>query len=304
MNELTLWIGFHLLILLLVVLDLGIFQKRPHEIKMREALVWSGVWIALSLLFNLFIYFEMGGTAALQFFTGYIVEKSLSVDNLFVFLVIFSYFRIPKIDQHKILYYGILGALVMRILFILAGSALLQRFHWMIYVFGAFLCITAIRLFAQREEEIRPMENLLVNFCKRFFRVKADYVGRNFFVRERGKLFLTPLFLTLIVIETTDLIFATDSIPAIFAITSDPFLVYTSNVFAILGLRSLYFVLADFMSRFYYLKIGLSAILLFTGLKMLFSSLFHIPIEWALLVIVVILGVSAVASILKKNDER
>lgn len=293
------WVFFHLLILFLLYVDLRRFEKRMHEIKMREALFWSGFWIALSLLFNGYIYFQYGKEAALQFLAGYLVEKSLSVDNLFVFLLIFSYFQTPKIYQHKVLHYGILGTLVTRILFILGGTVLINQFHWTIYLFGIFLCITALRFLIEKEKKMQPEGNFLIRLCKKMLPVVKDGDGR-FFVKKKGRLFVTPLFIVLLAIEGTDIVFATDSIPAIFAITTDPFLVYTSNIFAILGLRSLYFVLAQFISGFYYLKQGLAAILLFVGAKMLLSSLYPISIELSLGIIFLILFISSTASLLKK----
>ncbi len=307
MNQINLWIGFHVLVLALLALDLGVFHRRAHKIKLQGAILWSLFWISVSLLFNLFIYFEMGREAALQFLTGYLIEKSLSVDNLFVILVIFSMFHVPKMYQHKVLFFGILGAMMMRVIFILAGITLISRFEWMIYPFGLLLCVTAIRLLVQKEQ-VSSKENFVTRWCKRHLAMKEGFEEGNFFIREKGKTFITQLFIVLIMIETTDLIFATDSIPAIFSVTKDPFIVYTSNIFAILGLRALHFVLAEFMDRFHYLKVGLSAILMFTGMKMLFSHIVEIPIEWALSVVLFILALSVIASLSRKmkkgNDER
>lgn len=293
------WVFFHLLVFFLLYLDLRRFEKRMHEIKMREALLWSGFWITLSLLFNGYIYLEYGRDAALEFLAGYLVEKSLSVDNLFVFLLIFSYFQTPKIYQHKVLHWGILGTLVTRILFILSGTVLINRFHWMTYFFGLFLCITALRFLIEKERKMKPEGNILIRLCKKMLPVTNAGDGK-FFLRKKGKLFATPLFIVVLAIEGTDILFATDSIPAIFAITTDPFLVYTSNIFAILGLRSLYFVLAQFMDRFSYLKQGLAAILLFVGAKMLLASFYPISIELSLGIIFLILVISSIASLLKR----
>lgn len=293
------WVVFHLVLLGLLALDLGIWRKRAGEIKLKVALLWSGFWIALSLLFNLYIYFSRGEEAALQFFAGYLIEKSLSVDNLFVFIVIFSFFKIPKKYQHKVLFYGILGALVSRICFILGGVALLEHFEWMIYLLGAFLCATAVRFFVQKEEEIQPKNSFLVKGLKKIFPVTPELHGQNFFVRQKSKLYMTPLFLALLVVESTDIIFAIDSIPAVFAVTRDPFIVYTSNICAILGLRSIHFVLESFMDRFHYLKIGLSAVLLFVGAKMLLSYYVRIPIWVTLTTIALILSISVLFSLMR-----
>lgn len=302
MSNLFLWIGFHLLIFALLALDLGVFRKKDHMIKMREAALWTFFWIFAALLFNCFIYFHFGKAQALQFFTGYLIEKSLSVDNLFVLIVIFSYFQVPKIYQHKVLFWGLLGAMAMRIVFILAGVAIIQIFHWILYILGAFLCITAIRLLFQNRARFNPEKSLLVYFCRKYLRVTDDFAGGRFFIQKGGKIFLTQLFLVHLVVEATDVVFAIDSIPAIFAVTEDPFLVYTSNIFAILGLRSLYFVLAEFMGKFHYLKSGLALILFFTGAKMLFSL--PIPVEWSLLIIVSILGISVLLSLLRKSAKE
>lgn len=299
MDKLFIWIGFHVLILSLLVMDLCVWRNKTRVVKMREALLWTLFWILLSLSFNLFIYFYQGKEAALQFFTGYLVEKSLSVDNLFVFLVIFAYFKIPKIYQHKVLFFGIFGALVMRIAFILGGIELLQHFSWMTYLFGVLLCATAIRVWVQRDKEVKIGKNFLVNWFKKFFPVTEELHGSKFFIRHKAVLYMTPLFLALIVVEATDIIFAIDSIPAIFAITTDPFIVYTSNVFAILGLRSVHFVLEAFMDRFHYLKVGLAAILLFVGVEMLMAPYYRIPVLVTLSVIVSILGIATLFSIAK-----
>jgi tellurite resistance protein TerC len=280
----------------MLVLDLGVFHRRAHTVKFREALAWSGAWIALAAIFAVVIFFWHGRAPALEFVTGYVIELSLSVDNLFVFLLIFRFFQVPSIHQHKVLFWGILGALVMRAIFIAAGVGLILRFHWIIYVFGAFLVYSGIKLFFQGEAEIHPEKNPVLRLFRRWVPVTKDYVGNQFFVRNPG-LFATPLFVVLLVVETTDLLFAVDSIPAILAITRDAFIVYTSNVFAILGLRSMYFALAGMMEMFRYLHYGLSLVLVFVGAKMLLSHYFEIPIQVALAAVAGVLAVSVIASL-------
>lgn len=300
MHTALLWIGFNIFILILLTIDLVVFSRRPHEIRIREALVWSGVWIAIALLFNVGVYIWLGHLAALQFFTGYLIEKSLSVDNLFVFLLLFTYFKVPSKYQHEVLYWGIIGALILRGSLILLGSALIQRFHWILYVFGLFLVITGIRMaFGNDEDDVHPERNIVVKFFKRFFPVVPDYHEQHFFVRIGRKRYATLLFIVLIVVETTDLVFAVDSIPAVFAVTRDPFIVYTSNVFAILGLRSLYFALAGMMNMFYYLRLGLSVVLTFVGLKMIAEPFIDVPIGIALGVVAGVLAASVVASLIR-----
>lgn len=291
------WIGFNALVLVLLALDLGVFHRKDHAVGMKEAAIWTVVWISLALVFNAAIYFYAGPEPALQFLTGYLIEKSLSVDNIFVFVVLFSYFNVPSIYQHRVLFWGILGALIMRGILIGVGAFLITTFHWIIYVFGAFLVFTGIRMGMQKDEHVDVEANPLVNLLRRFIPVTQTYHGHDFFVRQAGKLFATPLFVVLIIVETTDLVFALDSIPAIFAVTTDPFLVYTSNVFAILGLRSLYFLLADVVTKFRFLQTGLSAILVFVGVKMLIVDIYHVPIVASLIVIATILTVSIVASL-------
>lgn len=300
MHTALLWIGFNIFILILLTIDLVVFSRRPHEIRIREALVWSGVWIAIALLFNVGVYIWLGHLAALQFFTGYLIEKSLSVDNLFVFLLLFTYFKVPSKYQHEVLYWGIIGALILRGSLILLGSALIQRFHWILYVFGLFLVITGIRMaFGNDEDDVHPERNIVVKFFKRFFPVVPDYHEQHFFVRIGRKRYATLLFIVLIVVETTDLVFAVDSIPAVFAVTRDPFIVYTSNVFAILGLRSLYFALAGMMNMFYYLRLGLSVVLTFVGLKMIAEPFIDVPIGIALGVVAGVLAASVIASLIR-----
>ena len=289
----------------MLVLDLGVFHRRSHTVKFREALAWSAAWIALAAIFAVIIFFWHGRTPALEFATGYVIELSLSVDNLFVFLLIFRFFQVPAIHQHKVLFWGILGALIMRAVFIAAGVGLIVRFHWIIYVFGAFLVYSGIKLFFQKEAEIHPEKNPILRLFRRWVPVTKDYVGNKFFVRSPG-LYATPLFIVLLVVETTDLLFAVDSIPAILAITRDAFIVYTSNVFAILGLRSMYFALAGMMEMFRYLHYGLSLVLIFVGAKMLLAHYFEIPTPVALTVVAGVLAISVIASMAnpKRNASK
>lgn len=300
MQDISFWISFNVFVLLMLALDLGVFNRKAHVINIREAMIWSGVWIALALCFNALVYYWQGPAKALEFFTAYVIEKSLSVDNIFVFVLIFTYFKTPAIYQHKILFWGIIGALIMRAAFIFAGVALLEKFHWTIYVFGAILIFTGYKMLVQREKKIEPEKNPVIKLFKRIMPVTHELHGGNFFVKLNGKRFATPLFLVLLLVETTDLIFAVDSIPAILAITQDQFIVYTSNVFAILGLRSLYFALAGMIDKFRFLSIGLALILMFVGGKMLIMDFYKLPILIALLVIIVILIVSIGASLVLK----
>ncbi len=290
------WIGFNLLVLGLLALDLGIFHRKAHAVSIKEATIWSVVWITLALLFNVGIYFWRGSQTALEFFTGYLIEKSLSVDNIFVFVLIFSFFAVPAIYQHRVLFWGILGALILRGTLILVGATLLERLHWIIYIFGAFLIFTGARMALQKEVEVRPEDNFLVKLLRRVMPVTDEYERDRFFVRRAGRLFATPLLLVLLIVESTDVVFAVDSIPAIFAVTQDPFIVYTSNVFAILCLRSLYFVLAGAVDKFHYLKLALSAILVFVGIKMVVAEVYKIPIGVSLSVIGAILAAALFAS--------
>jgi tellurite resistance protein TerC len=303
-ERLILWIAFNLFVLGMLALDLGIFHRKAHAVSIKEASIWSAVWILLALVFNLGIYFVWGQEKALEFLTGYVIEKSLSVDNLFVFLMIFQYFATPAIYQHRILFWGIVGALVMRAIFIATGAALLENFHWMIYVFGAFLMVTGIRMLLQGDEKLEPDKNPVVRLFQRWVPITNEYQSQRFFVRKEGKIHATLLMLVLIVVETTDVIFAVDSIPAIFAITTDPFIVYTSNVFAILGLRALYFMLAGVMRMFVYLKVGLSFVLCFVGAKMLVVDFYKIPIGISLGVVAGILILSVGVSVLVRWKEE
>jgi tellurite resistance protein TerC len=294
-----LWIGFNIFILAMLALDLGVFHRKAHVVSIKEASIWSLVWITLAMAFNAGVYFFRGPEPALQFFTGYLIEKSLSVDNIFVFALLFTYFGVPAAYQHRVLFWGILGALVMRGMLIVLGTSLLDAFHWIIYLFGAFLIFTGIRMAFHKETELHPERNPLLRLVRRFVPVTNDYERDRFIVRRAGQVFVTPLLLVLLVVETTDLIFAVDSIPAIFAVTRDPFIVYTSNVFAILGLRSLYFVFANVMGKFYYLKLGLAVVLSYVGVKMMLSDIYHIPTARALSVMVVVLAVAVAASIVR-----
>lgn len=302
--DIYVWIGFLLFVFLMLALDLGIFHRKSHEIKIKEALVWSAVWVSLALIFNYGIYIFMGEVKALEFLTGYIIEKSLSIDNLFVFIMIFSYFNVGPKYQHKILFWGILGALIMRAIFIFAGVALINKFHWIIYVFGAFLIFTGIKMLFHKDEDIDPNKNLLVRLFKRFMPITSTSHGDKFFVKIGLKTFATPLFIVLLLVEFTDLIFAVDSIPAILAITNDTFIIFTSNVFAILGLRSLYFALAGITQYFHYLKYGLSAVLVFVGIKMTIVDIYKVPIVYSLLTILVILAISIITSLMVPKKEN
>jgi len=298
MMQFLLWVGFILFVLAMLALDLFVFHRKTHEIKVKEALLWSAFWIGLSLVFNLGVYIWGGRQQALEFLTGYLLEKSLSVDNIFVFLMIFSYFKIPHKYQHEVLFWGILGALIMRGGFIAGGIALIKQFHWIIYVFGGFLIFTGIKMVLDKDKEIHPEKSLVLRLFNRVMPVTKGIEDGRFFIKTSGRWFATPLFVVLLVVETTDVMFAFDSIPAILAITQKPFIVYTSNVFAILGLRALYFALAGIMQYFHYLHYGLSVILVFVGLKMLLADIYKISVGASLLVLAFILTVSIIASML------
>lgn len=304
MTDIILWVGFIVFILLMLVLDLKVFQRREHDIMIREALLWTLFWIVLSLGFNLGIYFFMGVDSALEFLTGYLIEKALSVDNIFVFIIIFTYFGVAPRFQHKILFWGILGAIVMRAAFIFAGVALIERLHWVIYVLGIFLVYIGIKLAFEKEKKVHPEQNPMLKIVKRLFPVDTDYTGNHFFTRQAGKTFATPLFIVLIAIESTDIVFAVDSIPAILSITRDPFIVFTSNIFAILGLRALYFAVSGIMKLFVYLNYGLSLILVFVGVKMLIADFYKIPVGIALGTVGGILAVSIILSLLFPPKEK
>jgi tellurite resistance protein TerC len=292
------WGGFVVLIAVLLALDLGVFRKKSREIKMKEALGWCGVWFSFAMGFNALVWWWLGSQPALEWFTGYLVELCLSVDNVFVFILIFTYFRVPAEHQHRVLFWGIVGAALMRFVFILAGVGLLERFHWLIYVFGAFLVVTGIKMALPKKEEFEPEKNIAVRLFRKLYPVSSHYDQGRFFTQANGRRAATPLFLVLLIIETTDLAFALDSIPAVLAITSNAFIVFTSNIFAILGLRSLYFALQGVMGLFRYLAFGLAVILVFIGSKMLLTSIHvHIPIGLSLGVIASVLAVSVIASL-------
>jgi tellurite resistance protein TerC len=305
-SQILLWVSFNLFVFLMLALDLGIFHRKVHEVKIKEALAWCAVWISLALIFNVGVYFWKGEKSALEFLTAYLLEESLSVDNLFVFIQIFAYFRVPAAYQHKVLFWGIIGVLVLRAIFILTGVALISKFHWIVYVFGGFLIYTGMKMATGVEKEIQYEKNFIIRLFRKFMPVITSYegahpagahpVGAQFFVKKDLRIHATPLFIVLLVIEMTDLVFAVDSIPAVLAISSDPFIVYSSNLFAVLGLRSLYFALAGIMRLFYYLKYGLSLILVLVGIKMLLSDVVHIPVALSLGIIIVVLTLSVIAS--------
>ena len=293
-----LWVGFNVFILFMLALDLGVFHRKSHSVNLRESITWTVVWVVLAMIFNWAIWHYAGYDKAVEFFTGYVIEKSLSVDNLFVFALLFSYFSVPQQYQHKVLFWGIIGALLMRAGMIWVGAALIANFAWIIYLFGAFLILTGIKMIMKREESLDPESNPLVKLFRRMMPVTKDYEGDKFFVVRDGVKMATPLFIVLLLVEFTDVIFAVDSIPAIFAVTGDPFIVYTSNVFAILGLRSLYFALAGVMDKFHLLKIGLGVVLAFVGVKMLLGhTAWKIDTLVSLGVIITVLALSVIASL-------
>ncbi|REJ84485.1 MAG: TerC family protein [Bacteroidetes bacterium] len=299
-TETMFWIFFNAFVLIMLALDLGVFHRKAHKVSFKESLTWTIVWISLAMIFNGIIYLWKGPVKSVEFFTGYLIELSLSVDNLFVFLLIFGYFKVPQEYQHRVLFWGIIGALVMRAIFIFAGIALINKFHWVIYVFAGVLIFSGIKMLFQKDKAIEPEKNPVVKLVRRLFPITRNYHGTHFFVRKKKILAATPLFVVLILVETTDLIFAVDSIPAILGITRDSFIVYTSNVFAILGLRSLYFTLAGIIQLFRFLNIGLALILVFIGVKMAIMDWYHIPIQYALFTVLGILLISILASILIK----
>jgi tellurite resistance protein TerC len=295
-----LWIAFNVFVLGMLAIDLGVFHRKAHAVTTREATVWCFVWISLGLIFNAGIYIWMGPEKGLEFFTGYLIEYSLSVDNIFVFIIILTYFSVAPAHQHRVLFWGILGALIMRGVFIGAGALLLQAFHWVIYIFGAFLVFTGIKMITSDETSVHPEDNPVIKVLRRIMPISPQFEGQRFFVKRDGKWAATPLFVVLLVIESTDLIFAVDSVPAIFAVSQDPFIVYTSNVFAILGLRSLYFLLAGVMDLFIYLRYGLGVVLSFVGVKMLLADFYKIPIGLSLAVVAGVLAITIVASLLAR----
>src|SRR4051812_17063630 len=300
------WIGFIAFVLAMLALDLGVFHRNPHEVRPKEAGLWVAVWVALALAFAAGLHFWAGKETALTFLTGYVIEESLSADNIFVMVLIFEYFRVPKNCQHRVLFYGILGALVMRGLFIAAGAALVSNFHWILYVFGALLVVPGVRMAVKRDEEFDGEQNRIVKLVRRYLPMSHQFHGKHFFTVENGRRIATPLLLVLILVEFTDLIFAIDSIPAIFGVTTDPFLVFTSNIFAVMGLRSLYFLLAAVVDRFHLLKYGLALILTFVGFKMLTERWIEIDIMLSLAIILGVLALSIVASLIwsKRESEQ
>ncbi|MCP3141909.1 TerC family protein [Pyxidicoccus xibeiensis] len=298
----ALWGGFIAFVIAMLALDLGVFHRHAHVVKFKEALGWSVVWISMALLFNVGIWWKFGSELGVQFLTGYLIEKSLSVDNIFVFVVIFSALRIPALYQHRVLFWGILSALVLRAIMIFAGVAMLERFHWLIYVFGAFLILTGVKLFLQRNKEDHPEDGWLMKFARRTIPSTQEFDGHHFFKKENARWLATPLFMALLLVEASDVIFALDSIPAIFAVTRDPFIVFTSNIFAILGLRSMFFLLAGAVEKFSYLKVGLSGVLIFVGVKMAIVDVVKIPPFVSLGVIAAMLAASIVASLIKNRN--
>ncbi len=297
-NQIYWWIGFHLLIFAMLAIDLGIFNKKDHDISIKESLTWTFVWITLAMLFNAGIYYFIGTKEASQFLTGYILEKSLSVDNIFVMTIIFGHFKVPTKYQHRVLFWGILGALVMRIIFIVGGISLIERFHFLMYVFGGFLIYTGIKMLFAGEEERNPEDEWIYKFAKKRFRMTEEFHDEKFFVKKNGIQQLTPLFLVLLIIESTDLIFALDSIPAILSVTRNTFIAYTSNIFAILGLRSLYFAFAGVVQIFKYLSYALSVVLVFIGLKMIGADYYPIPTDISLYIVIGVIGASIIASLI------
>ena len=294
-----LWGGFGIFVLGMLALDLGVFNRKAHEVRFREAAIWSAIWISLAMIFNGWIYFAYGHQKALEFLTGYLLEEALSVDNIFVFVILLASFAVPKAYQHRVLFWGVLGAIVMRAVFIGLGAALVARFHWVMYIFGAILIYTGIKLLRQGDDDDpHPEKNPIYKTARRLIPAVPEYHGQSFFIIKNGIRHATPLLLVLVAIEATDVVFAVDSIPAVFAITTDPFIVYTSNIFAILGLRSMYFLLAGVIDKFHYLKIGLAVVLLFVGTKMLIVDWYKVPIVVSLIAIASLLGSSVLASIL------
>jgi tellurite resistance protein TerC len=300
------WVGFNVFVLAMLALDLFVLHKDAHAVRFREAIRWAIIWVLLAVIFGAGVWYFQGAEQGLAFFTGYLIEEALSVDNIFVFVLVFSYFRVPPQYQHRVLFWGVLGALVMRGIMIAVGAALIARFHWIIYVFGAFLVVTGIRMAFHDESDIEPESNPVLRLVRRLIPIAPHYDGQKFFTRDArtGRRFATPLLVVLVIIETTDLVFALDSIPAIFSVTRDPFIVYTSNIFAILGLRTLYFLLAGIIHRFHYLKIGLSVVLVFIGVKMLVEHWIEIPIAASLGIVAAVLGASVVASLIWPSEAK
>ncbi len=298
------WVGFTSFVMIMLILDLGVFHRKSHRVPVKEAIIWSAVWISLAMVFMAIIYADEGKTKALEFLTGYVIEYSLSVDNIFVFILIFSFFAVDEKYQHKVLFWGIIGAILMRAVFIFAGVALIRKFHWIIFIFGGFLVFTGLRMLFQDEVKVEPEKNPVVRFFRKFLPVTDKTEDGSFFVSSNGRKFATPLFIVLLIIESSDLIFAVDSIPAILAISKDPFIVFTSNIFAIMGLRSLYFAISGIMKYFRFLKVGLAFVLTFVGLKMVLSGFgIDIPVLLSLIVIIGILSLSVIASLIAKKPD-
>ena len=291
------WVLFHVFVFFMLFLDLGVFHKKQHEIKMKEALLWTLTWVSLALIFNVIVYYQFGEQSAIEFLTGYLIEESLSMDNIFVFVIIFNYFKIPMVHQHRVLFFGIVGALIFRAIFIFTGVTLVAKFHWLLYVFGAFLVFTGVKLSFNSEQETDFSKSTLVKLCKKIIPMVDELHGSKFFITQNNKKIATPLFLVLLIVEGSDILFALDSIPAIMSITLDPFIIYTSNIFAILGLRSLYFVLKNLVDKFYYIKYGLSFILIFVGIKMLIIDYYKISTIHSLLFIFSMLFLPIIISI-------
>lgn len=304
MDHWTLWVIFGVVVVGMMALDLGVFHRKAHEVSVKEALVWTAVWIALGLAFNTLVYFRDGSKVAVEFLTCYLTEYALSVDNIFVFLVIFTYFGIPSESQHRVLFWGILGALFMRALFLFVGVALIEKFHWTIYVLGGILVLTGVKLLFQKEDDLEPDKNIVLRLARRFLPVTDRYEGSRFFIVREGRRYATPLFLALLVVETTDVLFAVDSVPAALGISHDPFVLYTSNVFAIMGLRSLFFAVSGLLKYLHYLKYGLSVILVFIGVKMLIAEWYKIPVQYALSTVAGILLVAVIASLARAKLVR
>ncbi|MCS3919535.1 TerC family protein [Fervidibacter sacchari] len=298
------WAVFLLVVFVMLMVDLGVFHRKAHVLSMEEAAIWSTVWVVVSLVFNAVVWVWLGHQRALEFFTGYLVEKALSADNIFVFAVLFNYFAVPPEYRHRVLFWGVLGAIVFRLTFILAGTALLKKFHWVVYIFGIIVIVSGIKLLMRKEEEIHPERNPVLRLARRFLPITPNYHGQKFFVRLDGKFMATPLMLVLLVVESTDIVFAIDSIPAIFAITRDPFIVFTSNVCAILGLRALYFLLEGMIRLFRYLDEGLAVILVFIGIKMLVSEFYKIPTWVALGFVAAVLAITIVSSLIAERKEK
>lgn len=302
-HSLTLWVLFNIFIVSMLIIDLMVFNKDPKEITIKHSLIWTGVWVVMAVIFGIGLYFYMSPEKSLHFFTGYLIEKSLSVDNIFVFLLIFTYFGVEPKYQHRVLFWGIFGALFFRLIFIVAGVALIEQFHWVIYIFGAFLIFTGIKLAFEKDKEIRPDRNPVLKLVRRFVPVTKEFHEQQFFIKKRGKWIATPMFIVLVMVETTDIVFAFDSIPAIMAITRDTFIIYSANAFAILGLRALYFALSGVMRLFHYLHYGLSFILVYVGTKMMLEDIYQIPVIVTLAVILSSIGLSILFSILYPKKE-